>query len=78
MAVCALAVEGYLAITDTPIDSCMGYVVLTATEYDSFFESFSVSPAEIATAITFGFGVIVAFYFFGFPVGQAKKMIGKV
>ena len=43
MAICAEVVEGFLAVSSTAIDSCSDYVVLTATEYDSFFESFSVA-----------------------------------
>ena len=78
MAICTEFVNGYLAQVSTPIGECTSYVLVTADEYASFFEVFSLDSGQIATAIGFGFGVVVSTYFLAYPIGLAKKILNKL
>ena len=78
MAVCVAFVDSVLMQTNASLDSCNSYVLNTATEYASYFDVFSVDSDQIATAIIFGFGVVVSSYFLGYPIGLAKKIINKI
>lgn len=60
------------------VESCTGYILVTSDEYSSYFETFNVSSAEIATAITFGFSIVVTAYFSAYPIGIVKKMLNKL
>lgn len=77
MSVCSEFIGGVLTQTSTSVDACSGYVVITASEYASYFDAFTLDSELIAISIIFGFSIVVTSYFMGYPVGIAKKMINK-
>ncbi len=78
MAVCTKFVGGYLVQVGESVQDCTGYILVTADEYASYFEVFNITPSEIATAITFGFSVVITAYFSAYPIGLVKKMLNKL
>lgn len=52
---------------------CQNLVAVNQTEFELSYAQ--ITSAEIVTDITFGFGIIITFWFFGYVIGVAKNVI---
>ena len=75
MAVCVDFASGALTQLQSSVAECTGYVLVTASEYNSFTVAFELDPYLIGLSLTFGVGLIVATYYMVYPVEIATKAI---
>lgn len=79
MASCAVVqFDGTLKLTNDSVSNCSSYVVLDSSDYSLMVSSYSVQPSEIAYVFSWGFGVVLFFWFLGYSIGIAKGVINKV
>lgn len=68
-----------LQVLNQTADECQGYILVSKAEYDFWFDYVSVSPADAATSITFGLGVVLGLgYLSTYPLKVALDVIRKI
>ena len=77
--ICAeLLPDNTLIATTSPAESCAGYVALSPSEYLGLVSNMTPTPEEILFVFSWGFGVVLFFWFLGAGVGAAKKSVNKL
>ncbi|EGQ9207027.1 single-stranded DNA-binding protein [Vibrio cholerae] len=78
MPVCALPnSQGFLAVTDKPLNECHGgYVAVTIQDYDYLMSYTRITPTDAGLAFSFGFMAVFALgYLSTYAVYVGKKLI---
>ncbi|MGF1868454.1 single-stranded DNA-binding protein [Photobacterium indicum] len=71
--------DGFLVATSEPIQNCSTYVMVTANEYQTWFEQYGLTNTAMGQAFGLGFtAVVIVGYFGAYAVGIAKKVISLV
>lgn len=67
--------EGYLVqSTDSP-EQCTGYMVITQDEYQLWYQTVQIDPAEILSVFGICFGWVVLMGYLSYTVKVAKQSI---
>lgn len=76
MAICTeITSEGFVVANGLTASDCVNYVLIDAHQYQIAVEPL-VTPGEIASAFSWGFGsVVVLGWFSGYAIGIAKRVI---
>lgn len=64
-----------LAQTD---GTCTAYVLLNQSDYSLMVQSYAITPEEVLSVFSWGFGVVLFFWSLGFAIGAAKTAISKL
>lgn len=70
--------NGYLSGVVDAIENCSGYVMLDTAEYSIYQSMVEITPADILYVFSWGFGVVLFFWFLGACIGAGKKGVNKV
>jgi len=71
--------QGFLQKTNQDIEDCNGYILVSKSEYDFWFDYVSVSPSDISAAFSFGFVAILGVGFLAsYPIKIAQNLIRKI
>lgn len=67
-------------INANPDGSCPqdAFIVLNNADYSLMVQAYQVTPEQVFQVFTWGFGVVLLFWFFGYGIGVAKKVISKL
>lgn len=71
--------NGTLQTVATSSDgSCPSYVLLHQSDYALMVQSYTITPEEVLTVFSWGFGVVLLFWSLGYAIGAAKMAISKL
>ncbi len=71
--------QGFLQKTNTEIDLCNSYILVSKSDYDYWFDYLSVTPSDVGSSIGFGFAVIFVLGFMtSYPIKLALNLIRKI
>lgn len=69
---------GVLSAVSDDMASCTQYVLVSASDYKTWFELIGLSPADMATAFGGGFAIILTMYLTAYAISVGKTLIRKV
>ncbi len=76
MAICVVTdVNNKLEAVLTSAADCSSYILVDANEYQLLLQTYAISPLEIAEAFTWGFGTYITFWWLGYIVKNARRVI---
>lgn len=70
--------DGSLIFTADTAQLCTGYWLLPASQYSAYLSSVEIAVADVVTAFTWGFGVVVMLSFIAFKVRVGTTLIRKI
>ena len=70
-----LNTDGTLTSTNDTIETCAGYVLVTATDARAFTSASQINSLDIAEAFTWGFGTVILFAILSYKVKVARQVI---
>lgn len=71
--------DGTLQAEMTQTDgTCSAYVLLNQSDYSLMVQSYMITPEEVLSVFSWGFGVVLFFWSLGFAIGAAKTAISKL
>lgn len=77
MALCVENVSGTLTPTATAPMDCTAYLLVDSLEYGTLVSAYAIEAADVAYVFSWGFGTVVFFWYLGFVIGVAKRVISK-
>ena len=66
------------AVVANPDGSCSSYVLLNNADYALMVQSYTITPEQVVSVFSWGFGVVLFFWSLGYAVGVAKSVINKL
>lgn len=66
------------AVNANPDGSCSSYVLLNNADYALMVQSYTITPEQVLSVFSWGFGVVLFFWSLGYAVGIAKQAISKL
>lgn len=54
------------------------FVMMQQADYSLMVQAYEITPEQVFTVFSWGFGVVLLFWFFGYGIGVAKKVISKL
>jgi hypothetical protein len=54
------------------------YILLNNADYAMMVQAYEITPEQVFQVFSWGFGVVLLFWFFGYGIGVAKKVISKI
>jgi hypothetical protein len=54
------------------------YILLNNADYSLMVQSYNITPEQVLSVFSWGFGVVLFFWSLGYAVGVAKQMINKL
>lgn len=71
--------DGTLQAEMTQTDgSCTAYVLLNQSDYSLMVQSYTITPEQVLSVFSWGFGVVLLFWSLGYAIGAAKMAISKL
>lgn len=67
-------------VNANPDGSCPtdAFIILNNADYAMMVQAYQVTPEQVLQVFTWGFGVVLLFWFFGYGIGVAKRVISKL
>lgn len=53
-------------------------VLMNQTDYSMMVQAYQITPQQVSSVFTWGFGVVMLFWSLGYAVGVAKNFISKL
>jgi len=74
-----LKTNGTLQIENLNADgTCSNYVLLQQSDYSLMVQSYNITPEQVLSVFSWGFGVVLLFWSLGYAIGAAKMAISKL
>lgn len=74
-----LRTNGTLQAVNTNTDgTCPTYVLLHQSDYSLMVQAYTVTPEQVLSVFSWGFGVVLLFWSLGYAIGAAKMAISKL
>lgn len=67
----------FIFTADTAAD-CSGYWLITAGQYNAYLSAVEITVADVTSAFTWGFGVVVVLSFLAFKVRMGTQLVRKI
>lgn len=61
-----------------PDGTCTAYVLLNQSDYSLMVQSYTITPEQVLSVFSWGFGVVLLFWSLGYAIGVAKMAISKL
>ena len=76
MATCVLVDEsGYLRESTQTVEECTSHIVISPTEYKTYFDSVGLNPEDATLAFVWGAGTMLTAWALTIPIKYALRVI---
>ena len=70
--------DGTFIFTDDTAADCSGYWLITAGQYNAYLSAVEISVADVTSAFTWGFGIVVFLSYLAFKVRIGTQIVRKI